>query len=652
MRSCCMTDYLGYILVKVFSVIFCLLPVRFGLFMGRHLGYVVYLINAKRRRVAYTNLKAAFSAQKDPGEIRAIVRGVYRHLGQVLIEMLRFPVIDRGYIDRFISVTGLERVEEARAANKGSVMLTGHFGNWELLSLLGGFLGFSPSLLAREQRHTRLNELLNTYRSLSGSRIIKKGLAARELIRALKSNSVIGMLGDQDAGKFGAFTEFFGRPASTHSGAFIFAHRTGARLLPAFFVREKGPRHRLEILKPIELNGADPKEAISSAIAEFSGILESFVRRFPEQWLWVHKRWKSTPRRSIVILSDGKQGHLNQSVAVARIMQKFRNDRGYKETDTVYRVIDVRHKSRAFRFLLTACAKLIAPLYHGGMAACMKLCLEKASYESIIHAYADIVISCGSSTAPANIFLSRELNARNIVIMNPGALGLGRFKLAIVPAHDKPKKLSNVLVTMGSPNGITDEVIQKEAARFLSFLDLKKRLRIGLVLGGDNPDYVMEEAAIRQVISQIKHVSEKLDSDILATTSRRTPRAVEQILKEELAGFRNSRLLIIANEKNIDGAIPAILGLCQVVLVSGESVSMISEAASSGKSVLVFPIKKKGSRPTRHETMVRDLSRMGIVKGVRPDEIGGEIENAARSGEAPKRLNDSERIYNAVGGLL
>jgi Kdo2-lipid IVA lauroyltransferase/acyltransferase len=647
-----MIDYLGYILIKVLSLIFCLLPPGVGLFIGRRLGWLACILNKKRRAIAYSNLKAAFCSEKSPSEIRKIVKGVYRNLGQVLIEVLRFPVTDRRYVERFVSIDGFEKVSEVRSRNNGLIMLTAHFGNWELLGLVGGFFDLPLSVLAREQKHSRLNELLNSYRAMTGSRVIKKGLSTRQLIKALRANEIVGILADQDAGKLGVFVDFFGRPTSTHSGTFIFAQKTGARVLPAFLVRQKGPYHKLKILEPIEVKQClDYKEEIVSGIQKFSNILESYVREFPEQWLWLHKRWKSTPVRSIIILNDGKQGHLNQSIAVAEIIKRYREDKGCEPCNTSYKVINVKYRHRLSRLLLGLCSNFSSSSCQGCMA-CVKFCLEDESYKALASSYADIVISCGSSLAPVNIFLARELNAKNVVIMKPGLVSLKRFKLAIVPKHDKPKARKNVLMTIGSPNCITEDLIQKEAKRFSLFLDLKRPARLGLILGGDTPDYRMEVNLIKDLISQVKGVSEKLDLEILVTTSRRTPKEVEKLLKDELDNFPGAKLIVIANENNIAGAIPAIMGLSKVVLVSGESISMISEAASSGKVVLAFPLKKKKQGRTRHEQLLDELDRSGFIRVIEINKICTEVDRVLNSKISPKRLNDSDKIYNAAGGLL
>lgn len=648
-----MKDYLGYIIARFFSFIFCLLPLRTGLFIGRRLGTLAFWLNKKRRMLAYVNLKAAFSAEKGPAELRKLTEGVYQNLGCLLVEVLRFPKVDNAYIKKYISFEGLESLKVARAKGNGTIILTGHFGNWELLSLTGGVLNYPISVLAREQKHTRLNDLLNSYRQMAGCKVIKKGLSTRNLIKALKSNEIVGILTDQDAGKLGTFVDFFGRPTSTHSGAFVFAEKTGSTILPAFIVRENGPYHKIDVLNPIDFTKTgDSKKDVESGVQEFSRILESYVRKYPSQWLWVHKRWKSTPQRNIVILNDTKAGHLNQGIAVAQIIQKYRIDKGHAPEHTKYEVVDVKYRKGSGRGMLTIAGNFSSSHCQGCMA-CMRMSLTKASYDKLMAVHADIVISCGASLAPVNVLMAKENNAKSVIIMRPSLIGLKKFNLAIIPRHDRPKRAKNVLVTIGAPNRITDELIQGEAKRIAAQFGLPQaKARIGLLIGGSNPDYEMGMSRIKEVIAGVKAVSQELKADIIVTTSRRTPKAVEEALKAELSGFPRCRLLVIANEKNIEGVVPAILGLCDVVLVSGESISMISEAATSGKHVIVFPLKKKAHNKTRHDELVSELKDLGYIHVADAGEAGSTAKRLLGAEERPKRLNDYDRIYNAIGGLL
>ncbi|MFH1848020.1 MAG: hypothetical protein ABH825_02235, partial [Candidatus Omnitrophota bacterium] len=207
-------DYIVYIAARALSLIFILIPLRIGLLLGRGAGLLIFYVNHKRRKVAYKNLKAAFGKTKDPGQLMKITKGVYKNFGQMLIEVLRLPAMGKRYTNKFLKIRGMENLKAAQKNGKGVIFLTGHFGNWELSSAVSPLMGLSVISLAREQKHSRLNDLLNEYRQINGARIVSKGASVRELIRHLRSGGIIGMLTDQDAGKFSEFINFFDRPAS------------------------------------------------------------------------------------------------------------------------------------------------------------------------------------------------------------------------------------------------------------------------------------------------------------------------------------------------------------------------------------------------------------------------------------------------------
>ncbi|MFH1848383.1 MAG: ELM1/GtrOC1 family putative glycosyltransferase, partial [Candidatus Omnitrophota bacterium] len=442
--------------------------------------------------------------------------------------------------------------------------------------------------------------------------------------------------------------------ASMHKGAFEFALKTDSTILPAFMIREKGPYHRLEILKPIHIDPRDLDRPlqIKNGMQVFAGILQSFVSRYPEQWLWLHKRWKSTPARTVVVLNDGKAGHLNQSLGVARIIQKYRQDRGYVSGDTKLEVIDVKYKSGFHRFLFSLCGMFASGACQGCMR-CVRFCLEPGSAKKLLHAYADIVISCGSSLAPVNLCLSKENDARSVCIMKPGRLSLKRFSLAVIPKHDGIRPRKNIVVTDGSPNIVDPETMLADSKRMEKLTGSSTRRKIGILLGGNNPDYKMEPDLIKKIADEIEAVAERLDLEIMITTSRRTPRSVDNFLKERFGRSKRCRSLVIANENNVKGAVGGILGLCDVVVVSGDSSSMISEAASSGKHTLVFLLDKRGRKKTKHDALIKNLSRQGCLAVAGPDSMADAVEGLITNGSrGPKGLGDKEKIYKAVGALF
>ncbi len=320
-----MLDYVLSLIVRFFNVVLTALPIRTALAIGRFFGNLAYIVNYRRAKVAYANMRAAFDGEKEPSEIRKIVRALYRNFGQVLVEIVRMPSINKPYMDKYIEVHGFNNFTDALKKGRGVIYLTGHFGNWELCSIASALRGFPLFVLAREQKMVRLNNFLNMARESKGCKVIKKGMATREIYEHLENNGIVGILSDQDSGKKGVFINFFGRPTSSPRGAFALAGKTQAVIIPAFAVRTDGPYHKIFIESAIEVSNIGDTDANELlAMQKFASLLESHIRKHPEQWLWLHKRWKSTPLRKVAILSDGKKGHLNQSLAVLEEIKKAR----------------------------------------------------------------------------------------------------------------------------------------------------------------------------------------------------------------------------------------------------------------------------------------------------------------------------------------
>lgn len=649
-----MLDYVLYIIANISSALFRMLPIDFALAIGRAFGSLAYFANYKRARVAYSNMRAAFGGEKEPEDIRRIVKSLYRNFGQMIVEMLRLPDIDKAYVAKYIKVEGWSNFENALKAGRGVIYLTGHFGNWELSSVSSAVEGFPLFVLAREQKMTRLNNLLNSARESRGCKVIKKGMATREIYEHLAKNGIVGILSDQDAGKKGVFINFFGRPTSSPRGAFALAAKTGALIIPAFVVREKGPHHSIFIEPPIEVaNTGDVEANEVEAMQRFGAILESFIRKHPEQWLWLHKRWKSTPLRKVVILSDGKQGHINQSLAVFEKIKEARREFGYTDRDTEKRVIEVVYKSRAKRVITL----LSSPILSNFCLLRMKLlrfALEAKSYDELKGAYADIVISCGARSAPVSILFARENCARSVSLMKTAFLPSCNFDLNIIPKHDRPPKKENVVVTLGMPNLISPKKMADDFRSLERMAVLGNKKNIGLFIGGDNKNYSLDQALIENVLDNVIGASRETGANILATTSRRTNDDVANLLKTKLGKEESAKLIIIAAERNPEWAVGGILGASSVVVVSGESTSMVSEAASSGKHVVALLPRRKAGLPTanKHEIFLKQLSSKGFVSISEAKDLKDNIVGLLESDKEPKCLNDNDKIYEAVKRIV
>ncbi|MFH1189439.1 MAG: ELM1/GtrOC1 family putative glycosyltransferase [Candidatus Omnitrophota bacterium] len=646
-----MIDFAAYVLVRSLNLIFGVLPVSFALWLGRRFGIAAFWVNKKRRLVAYANLKAAFAGEKTPRELRAMTKRVYQNMVQTFMEVLNLTKVDRRYADKYIEVVNMERIRDASLSGRGTILLTAHFGNWELSSLVSAAVGYPIMVLVREQKMRRLNGLLNRLRESNGCKVIRKGMDVKNLIKALREKNIVGILADQDAGKNGVLVDFFGRPTSSHSGSLEIAKHTDSLILPAFIVRTKGPYHKLYLEEYIDFRNTQSPDAVRENLQRYMKVLEKYVREYPDQWLWLHKRWKSTPVKTVLVLSDGKAGHLNQSLAIARQIQKVRVSQGYKEEETRISVVDVKYKSALARAALEISAKFATWRCHGLMR-CMETCLEKGSYDTLMKSYSDYIVSCGSVTAPANVFMAKENNAKNIIIMKPGAIGLRQFSLAIIPKHDKPPKRKNVVTTTLAPNLIDRDSMREHGARLRDQVNIEKNTVLGALIGGGNPEFAMTKDMANKAISGMIEFCKAYDADLLLTTSRRTPKEVEALIKERLSKHSFCKLMVIANEKNMEGAVAGILDICDIVTVSGESVSMVSEAIHSGKKVVVFDLEKKNSRITKYERVLDSLEREGYLSRAHPADLGTRLDKVWRTVRAIKKVDDRDRTLEAVKGLL
>lgn len=616
---------------------------------------MLYYFNLKQKCLAYSNIKTAFGNKLSPRELSNLTHKFYQAFGQNLIEIFFIPLVDKQYLNRYITFEGLKYIDEAFKKNKGVILLSAHSGSWELSNIICANLGFSFSLFVRNQRHRRLDELLNLYRSRKGCKIILRN-HTRHLIEALKRNEAIGMTVDQ-GGKTGMLVKFFGKDASMATGAVRLGLKHGSVILPAFYTRVNGPYIKAIIEPPIEIKkSGDPEKDIRDNLQEIVRIFEKNIEKYAKDYLWSYKIWKYSKERNILIIADGKSGHLRQAQAVAKIVSNSLKNQGISANiDTM----EIKFRNAFLKTALTFSSLLAGKRHCQGCLWCLRTFLQKDDYKSLVGVKPDIIISCGQGTAPVNYVLSRENMSKSIVIMRPSILSTRRFDLVIIPRHDNPPKRKNIAVTEGALNLIDEEYL-KSCASGISHLvsqDNDKRLAtgdkqlvIGLLIGGDTKGFHLDCDTVSGVIKQVKSASEKLNADILITTSRRTSGEVAMKLKEEFKDYRRCKLLVIANEKNIPEAVGAILGLSQIVIISPESISMISEAVNSKKHVLVF--KSRGLNDRRRGFLEHFAGNKYISLVENPLDLARGIEDIRLNNPPIHTLPDNLSVGEAIKKIL
>lgn len=644
-----MADLILYLLVRLEAFVFRLLPLKFSLWIARRFGSLGYYFMGKRKSVAYANLRAAFGGKYTPAQLERIIKDVYQNIAQSFIELIKFPQLGEDYVKKYIKIEGDDKVKNAiKDEDRGVIFLTAHFGNWELCSLIGSTVGYRMNVLARWQKMEKLNGYLNKMRSSKGANVIFKETAVDEILDALKRREAVGILSDQDGGKKGEIVDFLGRRASTPKGVAHFSLRAGAPVFPVFIIRERGPYHRIAVEEDISvMESGDLKKDIHEILQRFADILAKYVQMYPGQWLWLHKRWKSTPTKYVLVLNDGRAGHFKQSLALARSLKRLRGEQGYPESETLVGTLEIKFKSDFTRAVFD-----IGSLAGLGLHT-FSFCFEKESYEGIRAAYADYVISCGASLAGINLAFKKELGAKSIVIMRPNIFGVKEFDLAVVPVHDRMRAAPNVVFTKGTVTDLDAGSLRAYGERLRERVKTSRDKIIGVLLGGDSRAYALEKELAVSVIDEVMRSAEDLDAEVLITTSRRTARAVEFAVKERYGKSQRVKLLLIANEDNFEGAVEGILALSGLLVVSGESVAMLTEAISSGRPVLAFmPRKINKFSETKQERAVRSLEKEGLVKVSRPSDIKEDIAHYIGHRQTEISGEDLKVIRAALGKII
>ena len=643
-------DYLSYILFKAFGFVIRKTPKKFGLFLGRRAGELFYYFDLKHKSIAYSNIKAALGGGLPYRSLKHITREFYRSFMQNLFEIFYIPLADKGYFNKYVNIEGLENIQKGFQKGRGVVFLAVHEGGWESSNIISSNIGFPFNMFVRGQKkYRRVENLLNTYRQKNGCKLIQRKNQIRQLIDVLKNNEAVGMTLDQ-GGKTGTLVKFFGKEASMASGALKLALKYDAAVIPIFFTRLNGPYIKLIIEPPFEIKRSGDEQAdIRDNLQRLVFIFEKYITKYPYEYLWTYKIWKYGKEKNILILNDGKTGHLRQSQAVANIVAGYLKERDFKSS---IKALEVKFKSAISQTVLSVIS-LLAHKY--GCQGCLwrlRYFLEEGTYNSLIDNKPDIIISCGSSVAPVNYLISRDNLAKSIVIMRPALFGTKRFDLAIMPEHDKAGKSKNIVITEGALNLIDEEYLREESDKLMRSA-LKDRvlagIRIGLLIGGGTKNFRLKEAVIREIIRQAKSFAEKFNADILITTSRRTPTEIESLLKEEFMGYQRCKLLIIANEKNIPEAVGGILGLSHIVITSPESISMVSEAAAGKRYVFVF---KSEGLSNKHNRFIDNLSRKKYIYVSGPTDLSRMMQEVWLKNPAIETLNDGLLVKDALKKIL
>jgi KDO2-lipid IV(A) lauroyltransferase len=258
---------------------------------------LVYLLHFRLRQVGMRNLAMVFP-EKSLTERRRILRGVFSSLGRQLAELCQFPRYSAENIGDVVVYDGLDNFQKAYSRGKGVLFLTAHFGGWELSAFAHSLHGHWLHVVMRPMDNPYLDRLLQSYRTMHGNKVVAKDDFVRGLLAAMRAGETVGILMDTNmTPPQGVFVDFFGIPACTASGLARIALRTDAAVVPGFTIWEQGTgKYRLRFDPAVQLIRTGNLEAdVIANTQKFTSIIEEYARRYPDQWLWVHRRWKTRP---------------------------------------------------------------------------------------------------------------------------------------------------------------------------------------------------------------------------------------------------------------------------------------------------------------------------------------------------------------------
>jgi len=346
-----------------------------------------------------------------------------------------------------------------------------------------------------------------------------------------------------------------------------------------------------------------------------------------------------------ILLSDGKPGHYNQSLGVIERLPECE-----------YHWIDVKFRSKQRDNLLRVLMRLFGGfrLPRWLIKACLHMALQRDTLEEIHAVAPDFILSTGSSVAAPNLLIGQLLDAKTVTCRRPSPVGIQHFDLAILPRmYWSRRDRANVCKTLGVPNRVRPEKLEAQRKELQTDLNLSNQRRIGILIGGEDRYDTITETTATRIIEVLQQFTTKWDSQLLLTTSRRTPPSVENLISKRLSDTQRCPILVLAHSENsLTDPVGTIFALSDVIIVTEDSFSMVCEAASSGKRVIILAVDHKTRRrPKRHQVYSEIMRHASVMcSGVEDLEIALETALAAESPVKP--LQDTQVAATAVRQLL
>lgn len=540
-----------YILLKLFQKI--LLKSPFWLLkLIAYLAASFFYLSLRKRKIAYLNLKTAFP-DKPYSEITAILKASYYNFSLSLIEFL---IAERLY-------SNIELADNQHLKEPG-VCVGIHAGSWELINIFFS-RKYKYAILANRQKNAKLNHFLNLLREKEG---LKVCFSLRSLVKQVKEGHYAGLVIDHGAEDEAMLTDFFNQIIPVPKGAIHLAKKLKKKIYLFFSYRVGGFKHKIELLDVIDPESKNEKELLSY----FMQVYQKQLTKHPYEYLWWHKRFKYKKNREVLIISDGKPGHLKQSQALLAVLKK--------QNEYLIRSQTVTVKYR--NYFMRVAANFLASFslqFSPSLMRALKILLDYESYQKLSSGFFDIVISTGNFTAPIVKILASALGARSGMVLRTN-LSPDKFDLAVIPEHDRVYSSQAVKIKGALTYPLDLEKKRKECE---SFFKLSSEKKLAVFVGGPVFDSTEFTRNLKYFIKQLKSFSLEKGYKLLISTSRRTQPEAESCLETMLRNFDNTEALVIASKENYNFIFEGFVLLSDIVFCSSESISMLTEIASLKK---------------------------------------------------------------------
>ena len=287
---------IGWYFMWIFLFILRVLPLKYLYIFAEKTIRLTFFFLKRRRSITMSNLRLALGEEKSEGEILEIYRSTIGNIGRGGVELLAYPRLHNGYLNKMISIEGRKNLDDALRLGRGAIVLSAHFGNFSFLAIKLAQLGYPLSAITRYPKQEGLARQLDNLAKATGVELIPDKpprICVEQSLKCLKENKILFLLTDLNVISGSVYVDFFGRMVPTFKGPVVMAMRTKASILPAFILREDGNRHRIIIEPPfdLELTGDKDKDIFTN-LARLSKIVESYIREYPDQWWWIHQRWR------------------------------------------------------------------------------------------------------------------------------------------------------------------------------------------------------------------------------------------------------------------------------------------------------------------------------------------------------------------------